>query len=211
MKAVAICSGGLDSVVMLYKLRETGRDVVVLSFDYGQRARRDLEMMSEMCEKLNIQREYVGISIGSSTNMSSGDSTELWTKVLTPNRNMLYLLLAFDYAKKIGADEVYYGAHHSDVSMFPDCKLSYGRKIQQLMNDTIGFEKIMLRMPFTSMTKAEVIKLGVELKVPFNRTFSCYEAGINHCGECLSCKERIEAFKSAKVADTTYYENGAKV
>lgn len=214
-KVVLIYSGGLDSTVLLYHLLAEGKDVHCLSFDYGQRHSRELESVITVLSSLGIEDvvvELPGILFEGSSQTSDdiavphGHYTaENMKLTVVPNRNMVMLSLAVAYAISIGTPSVAYAAHAGDHAIYPDCRASFVDTLQAAIY--LGNEfQVTLRAPFVDMTKADIVRIGAALDVPFQDTWSCYEGQEFHCGRCGTCVERIEAFQLAGVADPTIYQ-----
>jgi len=226
-RAVAIVSGGLDSATMLYLLLRATRDIHVISFDYGQRHRRELLAATEIVRGVGLRHDVIQISglhdllRGSaltdlSVDVPEGHYADDTMKVtIVPNRNAIMLSLATAIAVVDGADSVWYAAHAGDHAIYPDCRPDFIDSLSDaLRKGNQGFvpENFRILSPFTKMTKAEIVALGSELDVPFADTWSCYVGGDAHCGRCGTCIERAEAFVIARLADpTAYLESPARV
>jgi 7-cyano-7-deazaguanine synthase len=217
-KVVMIYSGGLDSTVLLYHLRSQDYDLIALSVDYGQRHRKELDSAHSICHTMGIPHEVAdlrgithllkGSSLtDSEIDVPDGHYAEESMKVtVVPNRNMIMLSVAIGYAISIGAKFVAYGAHAGDHTIYPDCRPEFAAAIDTaaLLAD---WHQVELLRPFIRLTKAEIAKLGAELNVPFELTWSCYKGGEHHCGSCGTCVERAEAFNLAGLQDPTEYED----
>jgi 7-cyano-7-deazaguanine synthase len=210
MKVIALVSGGLDSTVMIYKLLSEGHKIKTIIFDYGQRHRKELIKAFHLMKNLNI--DYTNVDISDISRLLTSSSLIDTTKdlisaqqTIVPNRNAIFLSIATAYAINEDYDAVAFAAHKSDILVYPDCSLRFVDTLEcafQLGNKNT----IQILMPFQSMTKTEVVKLGKILDVPFGKTWSCYKGGQNHCGICPTCLERKKAFKEAKIIDPTDYE-----
>ncbi|MEO0508354.1 MAG: 7-cyano-7-deazaguanine synthase QueC [Verrucomicrobiota bacterium] len=220
MKTLAIYSGGLDSTVLLYHMLKTGHDVHALSVDYGQRHVKELECAASVCKQLGIGHKVADLSAiqpllaGSSLtspeiDVAEGHYTEENMKTtVVPNRNMILLALATGHALSIGATQVAYAAHSGDHAIYPDCRNEFADAMAQAMT-LCDWEKIELSRPFVDWSKADIVRRGAELEVPFELTWSCYKGGEKHCGRCGTCIERREAFYLAGVEDPTEYQADA--
>lgn len=212
MKAVLILSGGIDSSTLLYYLLEKGYEVHALTFFYGQRHAKEIEFakkIAEEAEKIgSLEHRIVDVSaihdliskgaITGEETVPEGPYTEETQKVTTvPNRNMILISIAAGYAVKIGAREVYYAAHRSDL-VYPDCRKEFVKAL-----DTAIYlaNQLELKAPFVDMTKAEIVELGLKLRVPYELTWSCYVGGERPCLKCATCLERTEAFLLNKTKD----------
>lgn len=217
MKAVVIVSGGLDSTTLLYWVLDKGYEPQVLSFDYGQRHRKELSYARRTCEKLGVPHTVVdlrGIRVllqGSA--LTSGDvdvpeehyTHESQKLTIVPNRNAIMLNIALGYAVSIGAEKVFYAAHYNDRAIYPDCRWEFVESINvmaKLANDDPGLEVV---APFIHKTKAEIVRIGMDLGVPFEDTWSCYKGDDMACGVCGTCRERIEAFQLNNLRDPIEY------
>ncbi len=217
-KAVVLLSGGLDSTTLLYWVVKQGYEPYVLSFDYGQRHKKELEFAKRTCEKLEVEHRAVDLTSirellqGSALTTESVSvpeehySHETQKTTVVPNRNAIMLNVAVGYAVSIGADRVFYAAHYNDRAIYPDCREEFVESQNQtakLANDAPELEII---APFVSKTKADLVKIAGELGVPFEDTWSCYKGGERACGVCGTCRERIEAFQVSGIEDAINYE-----
>ena len=129
---------------------------------------------------------------------------------VVPNRNAIMLSIACALAVTRDAGAVAFGAHTGDHFIYPDCRPAFVRAYQTMLNLVVeGLASIEILTPFLSMTKADIVRLGAALHVPFERTWSCYKGGALHCGTCGTCHERREAFALADVDDPTLYESAS--
>ena len=215
MKAVLIHSGGLDSTVLLYCLRAEGYDIRCLGIDYGQRHRRELQAAAAICREVGVECRLVDLSairpllsgsaLTSDIEVPQGSYTvDTMKQTVVPNRNMILLSVAIGWAASMKYDAVAYAAHSGDHAIYPDCR----REFIDAMSKVAGlcdWHCIELVTPFIEKTKADIVGIGAQLGVPFERTWSCYQGGSVHCGTCGTCIERREAFRIAGVADPTVY------
>ena len=220
MKAVVIASGGVDSSTLLYKTVKEDYETYVLTFIYGQKHKREIESAKRICEGLNVHHKVIDLSVlkdilsGSALTDSgvevpevpeTAEHYETLRTTIVPNRNSIFLSIAIGYAVSIGANNVFFGAHHSDRGVYPDCRREFVEAFEhaeRLANDS---SLLVVAAPFVNMSKSEIVKLGVELGVPYKETWSCYKGGRIHCGVCSSCRERKRAFQEAGVVDPTEY------
>ncbi|MER3446357.1 MAG: 7-cyano-7-deazaguanine synthase QueC [Candidatus Dadabacteria bacterium] len=220
-KAVIIVSGGIDSSTLIYKTIREGYETYALTFMYGQKHKREIESARRVCDTLNVAHRIIDIS--TLKEILSGSALTDWeieipevpetTKyyetlktTIVPNRNSIFLSIAIGYAVSIGANHVFFGAHHSDRGVYPDCRHEFVDAFQyaeRLANDN---SLLVVSAPFVNMNKSEIIKMGIELGVPYKETWSCYRGGEIHCGVCSSCRERKRAFQEAGIWDPTEYE-----
>ena len=220
MKTVLIYSGGLDSSVLLFELIKAGHEVRALSVDYGQRHLRELDSAHALASRVGIEHRVIDLSslgsllLGSaltdrSVAVPAGHYTEPSMRAtVVPNRNMLLLALAGAWAISLRADSVSYAAHAGDHAIYPDCRPAFA----DAMNHALGladWHQVRLDRPFIGLDKADIVRRGSALSLPFEETWSCYEGGLVHCGRCATCIERREAFHLAGVTDPTTYAGDA--
>ena len=217
-KTVLIYSGGIDSTVLLYDLLNSGHDVQALSVNYGQRHGKELDCAKSLCKQLHVEHHVADLTalnpLLSGSSLTSPHvqvpeghyEDESMKATVVPNRNMILLSIATGWAMSTGASSVSYAAHSGDRAIYPDCKEEFADAMNSVM-EIAGWDKVSLNRPFSSLTKADIVKLGDELGVPFEQTWSCYKGGQVHCGVCGTCVERREAFELAGVTDPTIYDN----
>ena len=225
-RAVAVVSGGLDSTTMAYSLRAQGYSLVAISFDYGQRHRKELSFAEQMAADLGAPWTLIDLEAAGVTRFLTGSALtdesvtvpdghyadESMKITVVPNRNAIMLSIACALAVTRDAGAVAFGAHTGDHFIYPDCRPEFVRAYQSMVNLAVeGLASIEILTPFLSMTKADIVTLGAELHVPFERTWSCYKGGALHCGTCGTCHERREAFALAHVTDPTVYERASAV
>lgn len=216
MKTVIVYSGGLDSTVLLYHLRDAGHELHALSIDYGQRHRCELERAAAICAELGVPRLTANLSAiqpllaGSSLTspeieVAEGHYTEESMKsTVVPNRNMIFLAVATGHALSIQAGQIAYAAHSGDHAIYPDCRNAFADAMAEAIR-LADWTPVELIRPFVDWTKADIVRRGAELGVPFVQTWSCYKGGALHCGRCGTCIERREAFDLAGIEDPTPY------
>jgi len=210
-----IYSGGLDSTVLLYKLLADGYQVQCLSINYGQRHLRELELAKILTANLNIEHRVVDLSslqhllAGSSQTSADipvpqGHYAEANMAItVVPGRNLIMLALASAWAQSSGCENVAYAAHAGDHHVYPDCRPDFVEAAAEAMLRGYG---IVLLRPFLHHSKADIVRIGADLDVPFVQTYSCYCGRALHCGLCGTCGERRLAFIAAQVQDPTAYE-----
>lgn len=218
--AVLIASGGLDSTALAYHLRAVGVQLVLLSFDYGQRHRRELDFAAALATRLGTLHHLIDLrSVGAllrgsaltdmTVDVPDGHYTDQSMSItVVPNRNALMLNVAVAIAVIERADAVAFGAHAGDRAVYPDCRTEFIELVEacaRVGNEGFLTERFQVLAPFLTWSKAEIVKRGEELGVPFADTWSCYNEGIHHCGLCGTCSERKEAFMLADVVDPTTY------
>jgi 7-cyano-7-deazaguanine synthase len=201
-------------------LRAQGYAIHAISFDYGQRHRKELAFAEQMAADMDAPWTLIDLHAAGLTSILSGsaltDETvtvpdghyadESMRITVVPNRNAIMLSIACALAVTREAGAVAFGAHTGDHFIHPDCRPEFVRAFETMVNVAVeGLAQIEVLAPFLSMTKTDIVRLGDELHVPFDRTWSCYKGGALHCGTCGTCFERREAFALAHVADPTVY------
>ncbi len=221
MKAVVLLSGGLDSSTVLAIALEMGYDVHALSFDYGQRHSRELESAKKIARYFNVPHKIIKIDLRQIGGSALTDNIEVPERQVediekeipityVPARNTILLSLALGYAEVIDADAIFYGANAIDYSGYPDCRPEYVEAFERVAN--LGTKRgvegkpIKIIAPIIHMTKAEIIKKGMELGVPYELTWSCYRGEKKACGKCDSCLLRLKGFMEAGYEDPLDYE-----
>lgn len=220
-KAVVLLSGGLDSATVLAMVKDEGYDCHALSFDYGQKARAELEASKAVCESLGVYAHTIfKLDIGqfggsaltdNSINVPENEISKTIPITYVPARNTVFLSIALGLAEVLGAKAIYYGANVIDYSGYPDCRPQYREAFEELANlaTKSGAEghRISIRAPLMYLTKAEIIQKGIELNLDYSCSVSCYkpnELG-EACGKCESCLIRKEGFLELNIPDPTRY------
>lgn len=219
--AVVVLSGGMDSTVLAYLAVGLYETVDLVSIDYGQRHRTELQFASRTAAALGCRHDIIDLPIGAllSGSALTDDTVEVphghyaadnMATTVVPNRNALLISLAYAVAVARKADAVLVGVHAGDHFVYPDCRPEF---IMQ-MNDALrtgneGYADVRLEAPFVHRLKTDICRLGGHLGVDWTATWSCYEGGDVHCGRCGTCVERREAFHDAGVEDPTSYEDVA--
>jgi 7-cyano-7-deazaguanine synthase len=219
-KAVILLSGGLDSATCLALAREQGYDCHALSLDYGQRHAAELAAAQRVARALGVrEHKTVRLDLGEIGGSALTDPAiavpeapaEGIPVTYVPARNTVFLALALGWAEVLGAWDLFVGVNAVDYSGYPDCRPEYIAEFERLANlaTKAGVEggHFHVRAPLISMTKAEIIRTGVRLGVPYAETVSCYRADAQGraCGRCDSCRLRAAGFAAAGVADPTRY------
>lgn len=219
MKTIVICSGGLDSVSLAYKVAAENTLHSLLSFDYGQRHKKELDYAARCAVALGVPHQIIDITtIGASLTGSAltddidvpdGHYAEDSMKVtVVPNRNAIMLAIAFGVAAAQGADAVAAAVHGGDHFIYPDCRPGFIDAFQVMQNQALdGYASVQLYTPFVNGSKGDIVTAGAAVNTPFADTWSCYKGGAQHCGRCGTCVERREAFELAGVDDPTLYED----
>lgn len=216
MKAVIILSGGMDSTTLAYDIASKGQydEIHAISFDYGQKHRKELVCAGITATKLKFNHRVVDLSslggmldsaLTSDVEVPEGDYDDENQKLtVVPNRNMIMLSIAAGYAMSIGAEDLYYGAHANDAAIYPDCRPVFVEK----MNDVFKvshYTPVRLLVPYLYYGKANIAARGMQLKVPYEDSWTCYKGGEKPCGKCGSCNERLMAFREISKTDPVEY------
>jgi len=217
-KVVLILSGGLDSTTLLYWLLKNKKNIYALSYDYGQKHKKELEMAKKTCEKLKVFHKIIDLKalkeaniFGSSALTSDVEiplgkyKEEKMKLTVVPNRNMIMLSIAIAFAISYNCSEVYYGAHSGDYAVYPDCRPKFVKKIREVAK-ICDYKQIDIKAPFLYYKKSDIVKEGLKLGVDYSLTWTCYKGGNKACGKCGSCIERMEAFKVNNTKDPIDYE-----
>lgn len=224
MRAVVLLSGGMDSATCLAMARRDGCECHALSFDYGQRHRAELEASAVVARQLGAAtHRTLTIGLGDfggsaltderltvPTRMDAGSVAGI-PITYVPARNTVFLAFALGLAEVLDADRIYAGMNAVDYSGYPDCRPAYMAAFQELANLATrrGVEgrPIVLHAPLLRLSKAEIVRAGLDLGVDFSATVSCYQATAagEACGNCDACRLRMAGFSAAGVADPTRY------
>ncbi|MDC0739121.1 7-cyano-7-deazaguanine synthase QueC [Cognatishimia sp. SS12] len=217
MKTIVICSGGLDSVSLAHMVAEEHELSRIISFDYGQRHRKEVDFARACAARLNVPFDLIDLqSIGAALTGSAltddidvpdGHYAEESMRVtVVPNRNAIMLTVAFGVAAAHGADAVATAVHGGDHFIYPDCRPKFTEAFNTMQQAALdGYADVTLYTPFVHQTKADIVTAGAKHNTPFADTWSCYKGGDEHCGRCGTCVERREAFDIAGVPDPTRY------
>lgn len=225
-KAVVLLSGGLDSSTCVAIAQKDGFDVYGLSFSYGQRHTIELDASRRIANAMGITRHEIididlrafgGSALTDDIDVPKGrDEKEMDAEIpvtYVPARNTIFLSFALAFAETIGADDIFIGVNALDYSGYPDCRPDYIAAFQNMarLATKVGVESndgVRINTPLIDMTKAEIIKTGLELDVDYSLTTSCYdpdEVGIS-CGQCDACLLRLKGFKEAGSKDPIEYQ-----
>ena len=220
-KAVCLLSGGLDSATCLALARREGYDTYALSFDYGQRHGIELEAAARVAEALGAARHVVakigldvfgGSALTDAIAVPKGRSAaEMGNGIpitYVPARNTIFLSFALGWAEVLGTGDIFIGVNALDYSGYPDCRPEFIEAYERMANlatraGVEGTARVRIHTPLLRLSKAEIVKLGRDLGVPFGLTHSCYDPSPDGrpCGQCDSCLLRRKGFEEAGVAD----------
>lgn len=224
-KAVCLVSGGLDSCVTTYIAKNEGYNIYALSFYYGQKHKKEITGAKNIASLVKAKNHIlfnidlskfhgsslIDKSIIPEKNHSLNEIGKKIPSTYVPARNTIFLSISLAYAESIDADSIFIGATSADYSGYPDCRPKYFEAFQKMADlstkKSIEGNKIIIKTPLINLSKGDIIKKGVELKVPFEKTWSCYIGGKNACGQCDSCLLRLKGFKEAGLKDPLKYDH----
>jgi 7-cyano-7-deazaguanine synthase len=217
-KAVVLVSGGLDSVTALAMAKDSGFDCYALSVNYGQRHHSELDAARRVTDAAAVPLKVLPLdlrAIGGSALTDDIDVPETETSGIpatyVPARNTIMLSLALAWAEVLGADDIFIGVNAVDYSGYPDCRPEFIEAYQSMarLATKAGVDggEINIQTPLIDLTKAEIIRKGIELGVDYSMTVSCYQADVEGraCGVCDSCRIRKDGFAAAATPDPTRY------
>jgi 7-cyano-7-deazaguanine synthase len=219
-RAIAIVSGGIDSVTLAHLLAVQDYELHILAFDYGQKHRKELGFARACAERLGAAFNLIDLTslapiIGGSALTEANIAVPhghyaapTMAITVVPNRNAIFLSLAYAAAVARNAQLVGIGVHGGDHFIYPDCRPKFiesFESMQKLAIEGFGDADLKLFAPFMGTDKTGIVRQGAKIGVPFAQTWSCYEGGTLHCGRCGTCVERKQAFAAAGVADPTEY------
>lgn len=222
-KAVCLISGGLDSAVCAFIAKKQGYEIYALSFRYGQRHAKELSCAKKISKAVGVKNHIilpVNLELFGGSSLLKHSTRDIEHHKLkdigvtipstyVPARNTIFLSFALAYAETIQADTIFIGVNAVDYSAYPDCRPAYITKFQQLANiatrQGVEGKRIYIKAPLLNLTKAEIIQKGIELHVPFSKTWSCYQGNAKPCGRCDSCLLRLKGFQKAKLKDPLQY------
>lgn len=218
MKTVILASGGMDSTTLAAHFAYEGHDLVMLSFDYGQRHVRELDAAREVARWYGADHHVIDLrttgvlltgSALTDTSVTVPDghyAAATMRATVVPNRNAIMANIAAGVASSLKADVIGLGVHAGDHAVYPDCRPAFVHALQALLDTALeGFHVPMVQAPFVHLSKGEVALIGSRLQAPLHLSWSCYKGGERHCGTCGTCVERKEAFGEAGVSDPTEY------
>jgi 7-cyano-7-deazaguanine synthase len=223
--AVVLLSGGLDSSTTLAIAKSEGFDIHALSFRYGQRHEVELRAARRIASALGVDkhiiididlRSFGGSALTSDIEVPKGRSSEDMASGIpvtyVPARNTIFLSFALAWAEVLGAQDVFLGVNALDYSGYPDCRPEFIAAFERLANlgtkaGVEGTARFVVHAPLIQMSKAHIIRTGIDLGLDYSMTLSCYDPSPEGeaCGECDSCLLRRKGFAEAGLSDPTKY------
>lgn len=225
MKVLVLFSGGLDSTTLLVTaINDYGKEnVIALSISYGQKHDKEVSTAKKISKIYNV--EYIEYNLEKIFEFSDCSLLKHSTKELpigsyevqktneivstyVPFRNGLFLSTAASIALSKNCNKILYGAHHDDCAgdAYPDCSIEFVENMNKAIYIGSG-NLITLEAPFVRLTKADIVKKGLELNIDYSITWSCYEGNDVPCCKCATCIDRIKAFELNKTIDPLLKEN----
>ena len=226
-RAVVLLSGGLDSTTVLAIAKAEGYDAYALSFQYGQRHAYELEAARRVAATLGAQdhviatidlRMFGASALTSDIDVPKHRSLETMSAAIpityVPARNTIFLSFALAWAEVLGAQDIFIGVNALDYSGYPDCRPEYIEAYERMANLAVkvaveGTWRLTIHTPLIAMTKADIIRKGLDLGVDYDLTSSCYDPDAvgRPCGACNSCQLRLKGFKEAGSEDPLEYQD----
>jgi 7-cyano-7-deazaguanine synthase len=223
MRAMVLCSGGVDSTTALgMAVKKYGAEnVVALSISYGQKHEKEIQAAKAVSEFYGVEQLFLDLakifeysdcsllkqsdeeipeeSYSAQIEKTKGDKP---VSTYVPFRNGLFLSSAASMALSKDCSVIYYGAHADDAAGFayPDCSPVFNQAMNEAIYEGSGHQ-LRIEAPFVNLNKADVVKIGLELGAPYDLTWSCYEGGDKPCGKCGTCIDRAAAFQANGVED----------
>ena len=223
MKALVLLSGGVDSATCLALAVKTygAEEVLALAVWYGQKHKKELDYSKKLADYYQVAFKTLNLSVifadSDCSLLAQNAETEIPKETYAeqlkasegkpvstyvPFRNGLFLSSAASIALSYGCEVIYYGAHNDDAAgnAYPDCSEAFNQAMNQAVYLGSG-NQLKIYAPFVNLTKADVVKKGLTLKVPYELTWSCYEGGETPCGVCGTCRDRARAFAENGIQD----------
>jgi len=214
---IVLLSGGMDSAVLLWLSKTMFKDVYTISYSYGQKHSIELEYAKEL-SKISDVKEHFIVEVPHLKQLKGSALTDENLEIpsenypdeppitTVPMRNLIFLSIAASFADVYEIENIGIGIHSLD-SPYPDCRAEFASSTEAVINASSVMvakkkNRIKIFTPFLGMSKTDIAKLGRELGVPFEKTYSCYKGTVPPCGECATCRQREEALREA-FSDTT--------
>jgi 7-cyano-7-deazaguanine synthase len=221
--AVVLLSGGLDSAVVLAMAKSEVEQVYAMSFDYGQKHARELNCAKQQADIQQVNHHLVfplnlrlvgGSALTADIEVPKDRELFMLTQEIpstyVPARNLIFLSIATAWAETLTAKDIYIGVNAIDYSGYPDCRSEFIQAFEHAANlgtkTGVGQRTFCIKTPLINMTKAEIIRKGIELGVDFSATSSCYDPLDEACGRCDACLLRLQAFEQVGISDPIPYQ-----
>ena len=224
-KAIVLSSGGIDSTTAMAMAKSEGYEIYSLSFFYGQRHSLELDAAKKVAVMLGAKehlvinidlRAFGGSALTDDIEVPKGrDETDMQRSIpvtYVPARNTIFLSYALAWAEVLHVSDIFIGVTSVDYSGYPDCRPEYIEAFENMANLATkaaveGKTRVKIRTPLITMSKADIIRRGIELGVDYRITHSCYDPSLEGkaCGRCDSCLLRKKGFRDAGIPDPTIY------
>jgi 7-cyano-7-deazaguanine synthase len=219
-KALILLSGGLDSITVLALAKQQGFDCYALSFEYGQKHSAELDAAKKIAQQYDVIEHKI-INLGLGTIGGSALTDDHISVPITPQegipvtyvpaRNTIFLAFSLGWAEVLQLSDIFIGVNAVDYSGYPDCRPEFIAAFQQLARVAtkagVEGQEVNIHTPLISLSKGEIIQIGIGLGIDYSQTVSCYLADKNGlaCGECDSCRLRSAGFSETAIPDPTRY------
>ncbi len=228
--AVVLLSGGVDSTTTLAIALDEGFNVFALSFDYGQRHRHELDAARAVADALGVTKHVVttidlralgGSALTDDIEVPKGRAADEIDDGIpityVPARNTIFLSHALAWAEVLWSSDIFIGVNALDYSGYPDCRPEYIEAFVRMANlatkaSVEGGNQLAIRTPLIELSKAQIIRRGLDLGVDYGLTWSCYDPDESNvaCGDCDSCVLRMKGFREAGASDPIRYRSGTR-
>ena len=209
-KVLVVYSGGLDSYTLLNKALKEFDEVSAITFNYGQKHKKEIDYAITNCKKLSIAHEVIDLPVTRLLSGSAlvGDSEipegnydkDKMKLTVVPNRNMIMISVAASMAIRDQASHLWYAAHAGDHEIYPDCRPEFILKLKEVL-EICDYHKITFEAPFQDFSKAEIVAEGLSMNLDYRDAWTCYEGGLKPCLKCSACLERKGAFEVNNAID----------
>ncbi|NPA51811.1 MAG: 7-cyano-7-deazaguanine synthase QueC [Aquificae bacterium] len=213
---IVLVSGGMDSATLLWLAKKEFEEVYAISFDYGQKHSIELKFAKELAKIANVKEHFI-VEIPHLKGIKGSALTDKDIKIpsqsypneppitTVPMRNLNFLSIAASFSDIYEIQNIGIGIHSVD-SPYPDCRAEFASSVESAINASSIMvakkkNRIQVYTPFLGMTKTDVLKIGLELGVPYEKTYSCYKGTVPPCEECATCQQRQEAFEALGLKD----------
>ncbi len=210
-RAIVLLSGGMDSTTLLYYALQEGYDIEVLVFDYGQKHRKEVTVALSLASAIGVPATVIHIPdlgrLGGSALTDPriaipAQSDRRQPDTIVPMRNSHFLCWAASVCEVKDIHHIFIGANAEDYASYPDCRPEFYAAMQEaLRRGSQRLKDLVIHTPFIHWRKAQIVALGLQLGVPYERTWSCYNGGIIPCRICDACREREAAFEENGMVD----------
>lgn len=216
MKIVMALSGGMDSATVLAHLRNEGHEVLCLIFTYGSKHNQyENRAAIDLAAKYGCEYKLIDLSsfmsgLKSDLLLSGGEIPEghytdaSMSRTVVPGRNIIFLSILSAYAWSFDASAIAIGIHQGDHAIYEDCRKEFYKAMDTAIYLGTG-RRVEIMAPFVNTDKTGILQRGLELKVPYEMTRTCYKDQVLACGRCGSCVERLEAFAAHGMKDPVMY------